>query len=112
MSDYPTRGTSKKKRDGKRGQTTASFLSPDDQYAGTEDFQAFIELTTKRDELEKKIEERYSQWISATGGKSAPPGVLFVSLQKQWYDLNDEAERIQNTAEARVRALKLPRLFL
>ena len=53
-----------------------------------------------------------SQWISATGGKSAPPGVLFVSLQKQWYDLNDEAERIQNTAEARVRALKLPRLFL
>jgi len=48
----------------------------------------------------------------ATGGKSAPPGVLFVSLQKQWYDLNDEAERIQNTAEARVRALKPPRLFL
>ncbi|MFJ2325944.1 hypothetical protein [Pseudomonas sp. NPDC087690] len=87
-------------------------LSPDDQYAGTEDFQAFIELTTKRDELEKKIEERYSQWVSATGGKSAPPGVLFVSLQKQWYDLNDEAERIQNTAEARVRALKPPRLFL
>ncbi|WKV97389.1 hypothetical protein PYV50_01880 [Pseudomonas sp. H22_DOA] len=29
-------------------------LSPDDQYAGTEDFQAFIELTNKRDELEKK----------------------------------------------------------
>ncbi|WDR37562.1 hypothetical protein NN484_07455, partial [Pseudomonas serboccidentalis] len=45
-------------------------LSPDDQYAGTEDFQAFIELTTKRDELEKKIEERYSQWVSATGGNA------------------------------------------
>ncbi|UHC80002.1 hypothetical protein LS633_16135 [Pseudomonas sp. NIBR-H-19] len=87
-------------------------LSPDDQYAGTEDFQAFIELTNKRDELEKKIEARYSQWVSATGGKSAPPGVLFVSLQKQWYDLNTEAERIQTTAEARVRALKPPRLFL
>ncbi|WP_130912407.1 hypothetical protein [Pseudomonas sp. Sample_9] len=87
-------------------------LSPDDQYAGTEDFQAFIELTNKRDELEKKIEERYSQWVSATGGKSAPPGVLFVSLQKQWYDLNNEAERIQITAEARVRGLKPPRLFL
>jgi hypothetical protein len=87
-------------------------LSPDDQYTGTEDFQAFIELTTKRDELEKKIEERYSKWVSATGGKSAPPGVLFVSLQKQWYDLNTEAERIQTTAEARVRELKPPRLFL
>lgn len=87
-------------------------LSPDDQYAGTEGFQAFIELINKRDELEKKIEARYSQWVSASGGKSAPPGVLFVSLQKQWYDLNTEAERIQSTAEARVRALKPPRLFL
>lgn len=87
-------------------------LSPDDQYTGSEDFQAFIELTNKRDELEKKIEERYSQWVSATGGKSAPPGVLFVSLQKQWYDLNNEAERIQLTAEARIRGLKPSRLFL
>lgn len=59
-------------------------LSPDDQYAGTEGFQAFIELINKRDELEKKIEARYSQWVSASGGKSAPPGVLFVSLQKQF----------------------------
>jgi hypothetical protein len=87
-------------------------LSPDDQYAGTEDFQAFVELTTKRDELEKKIEDRYSQWVSATGGKSAPPGVLFVKLRDQWYELNTEAERIQTTAEARVREIRPPRMFL
>lgn len=87
-------------------------LSPDDQYAGTEDFQAFVELTTKRDELEKKIEDRYSQWVSATGGKSAPPGVLFVKLKDQWNELNTEAERIQTTAEARVREIRPPRMFL
>jgi hypothetical protein len=87
-------------------------LSPDDQYAGTEDFQAYIELLTKRDDLEQKIEERYSQWVSATGGKSAPPGTLFVSLRDQWYALNTEAERIQTTAEARVRGIVPPRLFL
>ncbi|WP_323151622.1 type II toxin-antitoxin system RelE/ParE family toxin [Pseudomonas glycinae] len=87
-------------------------LSPDDQYAGTEDFQAFVELTTKRDELEKKIEDRYSHWVSATGGKSAPPGVLFAKLRDQWYELNTEAERIQTTAEARVREIRPPRMFL
>ncbi|NUU38763.1 hypothetical protein [Pseudomonas sp. C2B4] len=87
-------------------------LSPDDQYVGTEEFQTYIKLLSKRDDLENSIEARYSEWVSATAGKAAPPGTLFVKLQDQWYELNKKAEQIKSTAEARVRDMLPPRLFV
>ena len=87
-------------------------LSPDDQYVGTEEFQAYMKLQAKRGVLEKSIEARYEEWVSATAGKAAPPGVLFVKLQEQWYELNKEDERIKSTAESRVREALPPRLFV
>lgn len=95
------------------GIAVAEFaLSPDDQYQGTEDFQAYVRLLGSRRALEQRIEERYAQWTTATGGRAAPPGMLFTELQEAWHQLNDEAESIKATAEARVRELLPPRLFL
>jgi translation initiation factor 2 beta subunit (eIF-2beta)/eIF-5 len=87
-------------------------LSPDDQYEGTEEFLAYIKLQGKRASLEQAIEARYSEWVSATAGKAAPPGVLFTKQQDQWHELNKEAEQIKTTAEARVRDALPPRLFV
>ena len=87
-------------------------LSPDDQYQGTEAFQAYCALITKRAELEKTIDARYSEWVSATGGKVAPPGTLFSGLQDQWHLLNQQAEQLKNTAEATVRNMLPARLFV
>ncbi|WP_062390303.1 hypothetical protein [Pseudomonas abietaniphila] len=87
-------------------------LSPDDVYAGTEAFQAYCALLTERAALEKRIDARYSEWVSATGGKAAPPGALFSGLQDQWRTLNARAEQLKNTAEARVRHAMPPRLFV
>lgn len=95
------------------GIAVAEFaLSPDDQYQGTEDFQAYIKLLKKRATLETKIEDRYHEWTSATAEKAAPPGMLFSDLQAQWYSLNDEAAEIRNKAETRVRNLLPPRMLL
>lgn len=87
-------------------------LSPDDQYEGTEAFQAYIKLLGKRDALEKSIEASYAQWVSTTAGKAAPPGVIFVKFQEQWAALNKEAEQLEQTAEATVRDMLPPRLFV
>lgn len=87
-------------------------LSPDDLYQGTEEFQAYVKLLGQRLKLEQSIEQRYAEWTSATGKNAPPPGILFVELQAQWHELNDEAERIKAIAEARVRELMPPRLFL
>lgn len=95
------------------GIAVAEFaLSPDDQYQGTEEFQAYVRLLGSRRTLEQRIEARYAQWTSSTGGKAAPPGMLFAELQEAWHQLNDEAESIKATAEARVREHLPPRLFL
>jgi hypothetical protein len=87
-------------------------LSPDDVYSGTEAFQAYCALLTQRAALEKTIDARYSEWVSATGGKAAPPGALFAGLQDQWHALNTKAEQLKNTAEATVRQALPPRLFV
>ncbi|WP_411390425.1 hypothetical protein [Pseudomonas sp. MPB23] len=87
-------------------------LSPDDQYEGTEAFQAYMKLQSKRALLERSIEARYEEWVSATAGKAAPPGVLFADLQEQWHELNKEDEQIRNTAEGTVRWALPPRLFV
>lgn len=87
-------------------------LSPDDQYEGTEAFLAYIALLNKRANLEKAIEARYSQWVSATAGNAAPPGALFGAMQSEWHALNDEAEQLKSRAEATVRQALPPRLFV
>lgn len=95
------------------GIAVAEFaLSPDDQYQGTEDFQAYIKHLQKRASLETKIEDRYHEWTSATAENAAPPGMLFSDLQAQWYKLNDEADEIRSKAELRVRSLLPPRMLL
>ncbi len=95
------------------GIAVAEFaLSPDDQYQGTEDFQAYIKHLKKRASLETKIEDRYHEWTSATAENAAPPGMLFSDLQAQWYNLNDEANEIRSKAELRVRSLLPPRMLL
>lgn len=85
-------------------------LNPDDLYAGTEAFQAYIKLLRTRDDMEKNIEARYSQWLSMAAGNAAWP-LHFVKLQGQLQALDKEAEHIKNTAEARVRGMRPPRLF-
>lgn len=87
-------------------------LSPDDLYQGTEDFQAYFHMLRNRQLLERRIEERYAQWTSATAGNAAPPGVLFADLQARWHQLNDQAEGIKANAEMRVRDQVPSRLFL
>lgn len=87
-------------------------LSPDDHYKGAEAFHAYIELGTKRTALEKTIEARYSEWVSATAGKAAPPGALFAELQDEWHALNTLADQLKYTAEGVVRHTLPPRLFV
>lgn len=95
------------------GIAVAEFaLSPDDQYQGTEDFQAYVRLLGKRAAIEARIEERYRQWTSATAERAAPPGMLFADLQAGWHDLDDEAQELREKAEARVRTLLPPRMLL
>lgn len=87
-------------------------LSPDDQYEGTAEFTAYIKLLKTQKNLEQRIEQRYSEWVSATAGRAAPPGMIFKDLEEEWHKLSDQAESLKLQAELRTRELVPPRLFL
>ncbi|MEW7855299.1 hypothetical protein AB2M95_05270 [Pseudomonas chlororaphis] len=80
--------------------------------SGIDQFKSFLDLQSKQLEINKKLTEKYKNWINATGQQAKAPENLVTTERAEWDRLQLEKNKLQLQAENNVNTAQTRRHLL
>ncbi|MGP0175080.1 hypothetical protein ACSVIJ_24790 [Pseudomonas sp. NCHU5208] len=84
----------------------------DNMASGLKDYQAYMELMQQKQTLISRAEERYEEFVKATGGFSPPPAELLEEERAMLAPLQKEADRLFGRAQRNMLSIRPSRRLL